>query len=101
VTSAASELVESACALCGRPATQTIEPSRRTMARGADPSDPSYSLTVILPDVALCAEHAQDVGKGSRLIGWCDDQRCRIYGEIGQPSACGGPYKKLGSSNRS
>jgi hypothetical protein len=88
------------CALCVRPATETIEPARRTMARGADPSDPSYSLTVILPDVGLCAEHAQDVGEGKVFVGWCDDQRCRIYGEVGIPSACGDPYKKLGPGNR-
>lgn len=78
------------------------EPPRRTLARGLDPSDPSFSVTVILPDIALCAAHTSDVRLGGRSIGWCDDQRCRIYGELGEPSACGDPYKKLGrASNRS
>lgn len=91
---------ESPCALCGEPATDAIEPSRRTLARGVDPSDPSYSVTVILPDIALCAEHALDVLQGGRLVGWCDDSRCRTYGEPGTPSACGRPYEKLGPSKR-
>ena len=84
------------CALCGGPATQTAEPPRRTLARGLDPNDPSYSVTVILPDIALCAEHALDVRQGEGLVGWCDDARCRIYGEIGVPSPCGQPFEKLG-----
>ena len=96
-----STVSESACALCGRPATETIEPPRRTLARGPDPSDPSYSVTVILPDVALCSGHALEVRKSERLLGWCDDERCRTYGELGEPSACGDPYKKLGPGNRS
>lgn len=88
------------CSLCGELATDAIEPTRRTLARGLDPSDPSYSVTVILPDVALCAEHALDVRHGERLVGWCDDARCRTYGELGEPSACGDPYEKLGTSRR-
>ncbi|MHB8438660.1 MAG: hypothetical protein ACYDD4_05795 [Acidimicrobiales bacterium] len=66
-----------------------------------DPGDPSFSVTVILPDVPLCAEHTRDVRQGDRLVGWCDDERCRKYGEIGELSVCGDPYKKLNSSNRS
>jgi hypothetical protein len=97
VTSTASE---SSCALCSRPATKAIEPPRRTLARGVDPGDPSYSVTVILPDVALCAEHALDVRQGERLVGWCDDQRCRTYGELGEPSACGHAYEKLSPHKR-
>lgn len=89
------------CVLCGEPAVTTVEPPRRTLARGVDPTDPSYSVTVILPDVALCAEHTLDVRQGGRLVGWCDDPRCRTFGEIGESSPCGGPYAKLGSGNRS
>lgn len=91
---------EPSCAFCDGPATDAIEPSRRTLARGVDPSDPSYSVTVILPDIALCAEHALDVRQGRWLVGWCDDQRCRTYGELGEPSACGRPYEKLGPGKR-
>jgi hypothetical protein len=92
---------ESSCVLCGEPATDAIDPPRRTLARGLDPSDPSYAVTVILPDIALCAEHSLDVRQGERLVGWCDDQRCRTYGALGEPSACGHPYEKLGPSKRS
>ena len=88
------------CAICDDPATERMEPPRRTLARGTDPDDPSYGLTVVLPDVVLCAAHAQDVRRKTRAIGWCDDERCRTFGEIGQPSLCGDPYKKL-SRNRS
>lgn len=91
---------EPSCALCGQPAMETAEPSRRTLDRGLDPSDTSCSVTVILPDIALCAEHAFDVRQGERLVGWCDDPRCRTYGEIGEPSPCGGPYEKLGPGKR-
>jgi hypothetical protein len=96
-----SSVTGSPCALCEEPATETIDPPRRTLARGLDPSDPSYSVTVILPDVALCDGHAVEVRDGGRLLGWCDDERCRTYGELGEPSACGDPYKKLGPGNRS
>lgn len=84
------------CAICDEPATERIDPPRRTLARGTDPEDPSYALTVVLPDVVLCAAHAQDVQQKIRGIGWCDDERCRNYGEIGQPSLCGDLYKKIG-----
>lgn len=89
------------CVLCGEPATETVEPPRRTLARGVDPRDPSYSVTVILPDIALCAEHCLDVRQGGQLVGWCDDQRCRTFGALGEPSACGHPYEKLGPNRRS
>jgi hypothetical protein len=97
VTAAASA---SPCVLCGEPATEAIEPPRRTLARGLDPGDPSYSVTVILPDVALCAAHSLDVRNGERSVGWCDDQRCRSYGALGELSACGLPYEKLGPTRR-
>lgn len=93
-----SEAVASLCVLCGGPATESVEPPRKTLARGTDPSDPSYSVTVILPDVPVCATHAQEVRRGDRIIGWCDDERCRSFGEVGQRSACGDPYGKLGPS---
>lgn len=89
------------CVLCGHAATEALEPTRRTLARGTDPSDDSYSVTVILPDVALCADHALDIRDGARLVGWCDDERCRTYGELGQPSACGEPFTKLATSRHS
>lgn len=89
------------CVLCGQPATDAIDPPLRTLARGVDPSDPSYSVTVILPDITLCAEHSRDVRQEERLVGWCDDQRCRAYGAVGEPSACGQPYEKLGRRRRS
>lgn len=89
------------CAICSEPATETIDPPRRTLARGADPADPSYSVTVILSDVALCAQHTLDVLEGERFVGWCDDPRCRTYGEVGDPSPCGGPYTKLVPGDRS
>jgi hypothetical protein len=88
------------CALCDRPATVEIEPPRRTLARGLDPSDHSYAVTVILPDVLLCDGHDVQVRRGDALIGWCDDERCRIYGEVGETSPCGGRYEKLVSGNR-
>lgn len=91
----------SSCVLCSEQATETVEPPRRTLARGVDPSDPSYSVTVILPNIALCAEHCIDVREGEQLVGWCDDQHCRTYGALGEPSACGHPYEKLGASKRS
>lgn len=96
-----AEATHPRCTLCGEPSTETIEPPRRTLARGLDPDDQSYSVTVILPDVPLCTAHTREVRHGDRLIGWCDDHRCRQYGELGEPSSCGDPYQKLGSSNRS
>jgi hypothetical protein len=82
------------CALCSQPATESGAPARRTLAR-TDPSDSSFSVTVMLPDVMLCAEHALDVNQGTTTIGWCDDERCRTYGEAGEASPCGHPYQKL------
>lgn len=89
------------CVLCGGPATDTIEPPRRTLARGVDPDDASYSVTVILPDIALCAEHALGVIQGERHIGWCDDPGCRSYGALDEASHCGAPYEKLNPGKRS
>jgi hypothetical protein len=88
------------CVVCGALATRTVEPPRRTLARGLDPNDPSYSVTVILPDISLCAEHALEVAAGSRLIGYCDDKQCRTYGVLGEPSRCGDSYKKLSPGSR-
>jgi hypothetical protein len=94
-------VTEPSCALCSEPATEATEPSRRTMTRGLDPSDPSYSVTVILPDVELCAQHSLEVRQGARLVGWCDDPRCRTYGALGERSACGHPYEELAPHKRS
>ena len=77
-----------------RPRTVTVDPPRRTL-RGPDPVDPSYSVTVVLPDIPLCLGHASDVSTGNTLIGWCDDEHCRIYGEIGETSPCGQQFIKL------
>jgi hypothetical protein len=85
----------SPCALCSQPATVGVEPARRTLLRGPDPSDPSFSVTVLLPDIQLCAEHAFDVRNRTTLVGWCDSQRCRIYGEVDEASPCGAAYKQL------
>ena len=89
------------CVVCSEPATEALDPPRRTLARGLDPADPSYSVTVILPDIALCAEHAGDVRQGKQLVGWCDNERCRSYGALSEPSACGHPFETLGASKRS
>ncbi len=83
------------CVLCGRDGTVALDPPRRTFARGADPSDTSYSIIAVLPDIALCEEHAEDVRGRDVSVGWCDDERCRLYGERGENSPCGEPYKEL------
>lgn len=72
-----------------------MDAPRRTLARGVDPGDDSYSVTVVLPDVPLCAEHATGVRLGDLVIGWCDHERCRTYGEAGGVSACGATYQRL------
>lgn len=85
----------SPCALCSRPASEAIEPLRRALGRGPDPVDPSFSVTVLLPYIPLCGRHAADVRQGTTLIGWCDDERCRIYGEADEASPCGEKFEKL------
>jgi hypothetical protein len=95
-----AEATHPGCTLCDEPSAGTIEPSRRTLARGLDPDDESCSVTVILPDVPLCTVHTLEVHQGDVLIGWCDDEVCRKYGEVGEPSSCGDPYHEVGSSNR-
>lgn len=52
-------------------------------------------MTVVLPDLFLCTRHAQDVRGHTTLIGWCDDEQCRIYGAVGEASPCGAEYSKL------
>ena len=86
---------ESPCALCSQSATVTVEPARRTLGRGLDPDDPSCSVTVVLPDIALCDGHAFDVRAGSTIVGWCDNEHCRMYGEVDEKSPCGRRYEKL------
>lgn len=88
-------LAPTPCALCGRSPTSPLAPRRRTVDRGPDPDDNSYSITVILPDVPLCDTHTRDVLQGDLCLGWCDDPRCRSYGEAGGRSPCGAPYGEL------
>ena len=90
----------SVCALCGEPATTAMEPPRRSLVRGLDPSDPSRCVTAILPDVPLCNTHAVAVHSGERTVGWCDDSCCRIYGEAGACSPCGAEYEQLSPAGR-
>ncbi len=89
------------CSVCGRTSTSLMKPPRRTLNRGLDPDDNSYSITVMLPDVPLCDRHAWDVREADLSLGWCDDPRCRVYGEAGEPSACGAAYERLAPGNRS
>jgi hypothetical protein len=86
------------CVLCGRDGPVTMDPPRRTIARGPDSEDHSFSVIAVLPDVVLCEEHAEDYARKHVVIGWCDDERCRIFGECGQKSPCGELYKALGRS---
>lgn len=65
------------------------------MGRGADPDDPSLSVIVVLPDIFLCEDHAEEVDRGELVLGWCDNERCRVYGEIGVLSPCGQPFQAL------
>jgi hypothetical protein len=83
------------CDICGRPGSVSSPPPRRTLARGADPDDPSLSVIAVLPDVVLCEDHAEAVDSGELSLGWCDDERCRVYGEAGLVSACGEPFRTL------
>ena len=95
-------MTQSACAVCGLTATAVVEPPRRTLDRGPDPDDNSYSITVILPDMPLCEAHARQVRDGDLRLGWCDDPRCREYGEAGERSACGAPFERVpGNRSRS
>jgi hypothetical protein len=84
-----------ACVICGGNATVTLNPPRRTFARGPDPDDPSYSIIALLPEVHLCTQHDQAAHKKELSIGWCDDEQCRRYGEVGQTSPCGEQYAAL------
>ncbi len=83
------------CALCSQPAVETFAPPRKALTRGVDPADGSYSVTVVLPDIPVCAQHALSVGAGETRVGWCDDALCRTYGVVGGSSPCGGLYELL------
>ncbi len=87
--------VDTSCLVCGRTGTVAMEPPRRTFARGADPTDPSFSIIAVLPDMPLCDEHAEGVVSREVSIGWCDDEQCRQYGERGEASPCGEPFREL------
>jgi hypothetical protein len=82
------------CALCGAAGT-TIELPRRTIARGLDPEDAAFSIIAVLPDLELCDLHAEELGHGEFVLGWCDDEQCRCFGRSGEASGCGTPYKAL------
>jgi hypothetical protein len=45
--------------------------------------------------VQLCGDHYHQVRSKEVAVGWCDDEECRIYGEIGTLSPCGKPYLAL------
>jgi hypothetical protein len=83
------------CVICGAKGDMTIDPPRRTLARGVDPSDSSFSVTIVLPDVRLCADHYREVGSKAVVVGWCDEEQCRIYGAVGTDSPCGKPFTAL------
>lgn len=88
------------CAVCSRSATLFVEPARRTVERGLDPDDPTYSVTAVLPYIPLCREHAFVVRAKRITIGWCDDKHCRIYGEAGEESPCGRRYEALSAPRK-
>lgn len=83
------------CVICGRAGPVTMDPPRRTLARGPDSIDESLSVIAVLPDVNLCEEHAEGYAHHQIAIGWCDDERCRIFGECDTSSPCGEPYKAI------
>ena len=89
------DLATETCAICGSKGEIAIDPPRRTLARGVDPSDSSYSVTIVLPDVQLCGDHYREVRSRELVLGWCDDEQCRTYGAIGSISECGEPYVVL------
>lgn len=76
------------CNLCECQASVVVDPPRRTISR-EEPSDPSLSVIGVLPDIVLCRDHADEVGRDELDLGWCDDERCRLYGEVGTMSPCG------------
>jgi hypothetical protein len=86
------KLAVETCAICGAEGIMSMDPPRRTLARGVDPSDSSFSVTIVLPDVRLCEHHYEEVQSKDVVVGWCDDERCRIYGAIGTLSPCGEPF---------
>ena len=88
------------CAVCGTMPTALFDTPRRTLDRGPDPDDSSYSIIVILPDVPLCDEHARRVRNETLHLGWCDNPKCREYGEAGELCACGARYQALVSRIR-
>ena len=90
-----AESGELTCVICGRAAQVIADPPRRTLAREPDPADPSYAVIAVLPTMALCDEHANASQRSDLVIGWCDEETCRNYGEVGERSPCGHPYLAL------
>jgi hypothetical protein len=81
------------CAICGVAGSVTIDPPRRTLAR--ESADPSFSIIAVLPDVTLCDEHSEAILHRQIVLGWCDDENCRGFGEARHASPCGELYKEL------
>jgi hypothetical protein len=88
-----NDVTAALCAICGLAGTVTIDPPRRTLARAS--SDPGFSVIAVLPDVMLCEEHADEISHRQLVLGWCDNEKCRGYGEATQASPCGELYKAL------
>jgi hypothetical protein len=70
-------VTRSPCAVCGGTPAALFEPPHRTLDRGPDPEDDSYSIIVILPEVPLCPKHARQVRDGG----------CASVGAITQTAA--------------
>ena len=83
------------CDVCGRPGSVAVEPPHRTLARTSELDDPSVSIIAVLPDSVLCVDHAEALNHGELALGWCDNERCRVYGEVGLASVCGEPFRAL------
>lgn len=91
----AAAAVPAECVVCGGMATVRLDPPRRTIDRGPDPEDPSFGLTAVLPDLTLCDAHHEATQTGGLAVGWCDDERCRVFGVAGEASPCGLPFSAL------
>lgn len=92
---AANPVAVGNCVLCSRSAAVTLDLARRTIDRGPDPEDPSFALTAVLPELRLCEPHFEATAGDSLVVGWCDDERCRVYGPVGEASPCGLLFSKL------
>lgn len=78
-----------------------MEPPRRTIARGPNPDDTASCVIAVPPDAVLCLEHGAQIAERHRSLGWCDDERCRPWGELDGTSPCAKPYTELRRSRPS